>query len=115
MPRHAPGDRMDGELDLDIARLQQLHHLLQRMLGLGHRHAVARHHDDAVGILHPIDRILDRSRFDALLGRDCTGAFAAAAIGAEAAEDHVDDAAVHRPAHDVREDGAGESQPAHRR
>jgi hypothetical protein len=38
------------------------------MLGLRHRHAVARHDDDRLGVLHQEGRVLGRARLDRLVG-----------------------------------------------
>ena len=97
---------MDGVLDLDAFLLEQVGHLAQRVLGLGHRHAVAGHDDHRLGVLHDVGRVLRRAGLD-------RAALAAArrrrrrpAVAAEAAEDDVEDRAVHALAHDVGQDRA---------
>ena len=46
MARHAARDRVDGIFDSTPCCLQHVGHFAQRVLGLRHRHAVARHDDD---------------------------------------------------------------------
>ena len=41
VPRHAARDRMDRVFDVDAFLLQQITHFAQRVLGLGHGHAMA--------------------------------------------------------------------------
>ena len=105
MARHPARDRVDGVFHLDALLLQLVGHFTKRVLGLGHRHAVARHDDDLGGVLHDEGRILGRALFDRarLLGAAGTGRRIASA---EAAQNHRDEAAVHALAHDVAEDGA---------
>ena len=45
--RHAAGHRVDGELHVDAAARQHVVQLADLVLRLRHRHAVARHDDDA--------------------------------------------------------------------
>ena len=80
--------------DLDALLLELVGHLAQRVLRLRHRHAVARHDDDLLRVLHDEGGVLGRAELDRPL-------LAAAAAGrrdlaAEAAEDHRDEDAVHR-------------------
>ena len=103
MAGHAPRHRMDGIFDGDARLLQMIGHFAQRMLGLRHRHAIARHDDDRARILHDEGGIIGR----ALLDRPRFGpARRSRRLAAEAAEDDADEGAVHALAHDVGEDGA---------
>ena len=61
---HAAGDRMDGVFHLDALLLQHVGHLAQRVLGLRHRHAVARHDDHLRGVLHHEGGVLGRALLD---------------------------------------------------
>ena len=62
MPRHAAGDRVDGELHRDAALLQLVVQLAHLVLGLRHRHAVARDDDDQARLLEDLRRAFDRLR-----------------------------------------------------
>ena len=70
---HAAGDGMDGVADIDALVLQQVGHLAQRMLRLGHRHAVAGHDDDGRRVLHDERGILRRTRLDRAVSRRPAG------------------------------------------
>ena len=76
--------------------------VLFRDYGLRHRHAVAGDDDDAVGVVERAgDAVgVDGDHLALDLHRRARGA-------AEAAQDHRDEAAVHRLAHDVAEDRTG--------
>ena len=104
MTRHAAGHRVNGVFDLDACLFQAIRHFAQRMLRLGHSHAVARDDDDLLGILHQEGRILGRTQLHRLL-------FAVArrtrGLPAEAAENDADKGAVHALTHDVRQDRTG--------
>ena len=89
--------------DLDAGLLELVAHLAQRVLGLRHGHAVARHDDDLGGVLHHVGGVLGRAELDRLL---LAAAGRASDLAAEATEDDRDEAAVHPLAHDVGEDGA---------
>ncbi len=105
MARHSPCDWVDGVFDLDALLLEHLGHLAQRVLRLRHRHAVARDDDDLLGLLEHEGGV----RGAALLVGALLARLAAArcrVAGAETARDHREEAAVHRPAHDVAEDRA---------
>ena len=52
VPRHAPGDRMNGVFHFNAFFFQTVRHLFQGVLGLGDRHAVSRHHDHFAGVAH---------------------------------------------------------------
>jgi hypothetical protein len=88
-PGMRPGDRVDRVAHADPLLLQQVGHLAQRVLGLRHRHAVARHDDHRGRVLHDERRILGAALLDRLL---LLGAARRdrAALGAEAAEDDVE-------------------------
>ena len=110
MPRHAAGDRMNGEPHIDAALGQLIVQFLHAVLGLGHRHAVAGDDHDQVGLLHDLGRAFGRFAFDGL-------GLAAGGLRlhlAERAEQHVGERAVHRPAHDDRQDQAARSRRAPR-
>jgi hypothetical protein len=49
--RHAAGHRVDGVLDVDATLLEQLGQVADGVLGLGHRHTVARDHDHGPGVV----------------------------------------------------------------
>jgi hypothetical protein len=49
--------------------LQLVGHFAQRVLGLRHRHAVARHDDDLRGVLHHEGRIVGRALLDRTVSR----------------------------------------------
>ena len=69
--------------------LELVGHLAQRMLRLGHRHAVARHDDDLLRVHHQEGGIVGRTlldrALDAVVGRGRR-------LAAEAAEDDRDEA-----------------------
>ena len=65
VPGHAAGDRVDRVLDLDALGLEQVGHLLDRVLGLRDGQAVAGHHDHLVGVGHLDRRVRGRGRLDA--------------------------------------------------
>ena len=103
---------MDGKAHLLALGPQAARQLRDRLLRLRHRHAVARHDHDAVGLLQGGGHAIGIDG-DLLAGNrhHRTGG------GAKAAEDHADEAAVHRLAHDVAQDrtrgadqGAGDDQ-----
>ena len=58
---HAARDRVDRVFDADALFLEQVAHLAQRVLRLGHRHAVAGDDDDLLGLLHQEGRVLGRA------------------------------------------------------
>ncbi len=94
---------MDGELHLDALFFQHVGHFAQRVLGLRNGHAVTRNDDHLFRLFQHeggIGRtaLLVRALFARLAGS------AAAIICAKPACDYRDEAAVHRPAHDVAED-----------
>ena len=60
MPRHPPRHRVDGVLDLPAPPLDQVGQLAHRVLRLRHRQAVARHHDDELGVAELHCGVLDR-------------------------------------------------------
>ena len=86
------------------AFFKEVGHFAEGMLRLRHRHAVARHDDDRGRVLHDIGGVVGGAGLDrALLLGSRNGC---AALGAETAEDDVDDRAVHALAHDVGQDRA---------
>ena len=78
------------------------------MLRLRHRHAVARHDDDRAGVLHDESGVLGRAGAHRLVAAGAA-TYGPRDLAAEAAEDDVEDRAVHPLAHDVAEDGARRS------
>ena len=60
MPGHPPGDGVDDELDLGAVGLQRSGELLDRVLGLGDRHAVAGDEDDLLGGLEHEEGLVGR-------------------------------------------------------
>ena len=101
MPRHPAGHRVNRVLDRRAPFLQGIRQFADGVLGLGHRQAVAR--DDH----HPI-RSLEHHRD--LIGAGALHLAGVDVVGvhgrrrAQAAEQHADEGAVHRLAHDRRED-----------
>ena len=96
---------MDGVLHLDAFFLQQLAHLTQHMLGLGHGHAVTRDDDHLLGILHQEGGVIGRALFPGLVA--IVGAASRGRrLTAKAAQDHREEGAVHALAHDVGQDRA---------
>ena len=65
--RHAAGDGVNGVFDLDAFLLEMVGHLAQRVLGLRHRHAVARHDDDLLRVLHDVGGVFGRAELDRTL------------------------------------------------
>ncbi len=103
MSRHAPGHGVDRELHLHALLGQRVEHLPHRVLGLGDGHAIAGHDDDLLRVLEEIGGILGRAPLDGLL----LLLFGRHGHLAEASHDHGQEGTVHRPAHDVGENGAG--------
>ena len=106
MPRHAPGDRVDGELHLHALGLEELRHLAHRVLGLRDGHPVARHDHDLRRVGHLHRGVRGRGRADGLVAV-VAGAAARGHDAAEPARDDRRDRAVHRLRHEVRQDRAG--------
>ena len=107
MAGHTAGHGVDGVFDVHAFLLEQIRHLAQHLLRLRHRHAIARHHDDLLGVLHHIGRVFRAAGLDRRTVAIATTARARhAAIRAKAAQQHIDDRAVHPLAHDVGENGA---------
>ena len=105
MARHPAGDRVDREPDVHAFLLEGVGKLADLVLRLGHGHAVAGHDHDAAGHLHDLGRLVGRGRAHV--------AVLAAGLGhalielPERPEEHVAERAVHRAAHDDRQDQAG--------
>ena len=87
---------------------QELGDLVERVLRLGDRHAVAGHDDHALGVAAGSRAVSAAVTLFDLALRVAARALGGrrALVGAEAAEDHAQERAVHRPAHDVAEDRA---------
>ena len=98
MPGHATRDRVDTKVDLTAILFQQLGEFFHHMLCLRYRHAIARDDDDAIGFIqsrrNPICVNRHLLAFHRHLRTSCS---------AKAAKDHADKRAVHRFAHDVRQ------------
>ena len=103
VPRHSPGDGMNGEFHLAAAGLDLLGQLADLVLGMGDRHAVAGDHDHAAGIGKLNGRIFNRDAADRFAFQRF-GRAARRRAAAERAEQHVRERAVHCPAHEDRED-----------
>ena len=93
---------MDGELHLHAFLGQGVVQLADAVLGLGHGHAVAGDDDHGPGGRHDLGGVFGRGA----LGRALLGAALAGLNLPESAEQHVGERAVHRLAHDDREDQA---------
>mmetsp|Transcript_21690 Transcript_21690/g.63392 ORF Transcript_21690/g.63392 Transcript_21690/m.63392 type:complete len:536 (+) Transcript_21690:104-1711(+) len=104
LARHPASDGVDGELRLDAARAQLARDLGDRVLRLGHREAVPWHDDHALGRQQPLG---ERVRTRLGVRRVALHLARAALVCLERLEKHGADVAVHRDAHDVRQDGAG--------
>ena len=97
-----PATGMDGELHFDAALGELIVQLANPMLGLRHGHAVAGNDHDERGLLQNLRGAFDGFFFVRTF-------FAAGSRGlhlAECAEQHIRERAVHRPAHDDRQDQA---------
>jgi len=105
VPRHAAGDRVDRVLHGHAHVRQLLGQLHQRVLRTGHRQAVAGNDDHGVGVGQQEGGVVGRTGLHVALQLRARRA-AGIGVGTEAAEDHVEERAVHRLAHDVREDRA---------
>ena len=105
MARHAACHRMDGVFDFNAFLLEQIGHFTQHLLRLRHRHAIARHHDDLLRILHHIGRVFRAAGLHGrAIPRRATSGHGAT-FGTEATQQHIDDAAVHALTHDVGQNG----------
>ena len=105
MAGHAACHRMDGVFDINAFLLEQIGHFTQHLLRLRHRHAIARHHDDLLRILHHIGRIFRAAGLDRRAIRRRATSGHGATFRPEATQKHIDDAAVHALTHDVGQNG----------
>ena len=105
-PRHAAGDRMDRETDIDVLGAQHLRDLRDGVLRLGDGHAVADDDDDAFRARERLDRFFDRGLGD--FSFHLVGAFCRR-DGRDSAEEDVGERSVHGNAHDVRQDRAADA------
>ena len=113
--RHPAGDGMDRVADLDAALLEQVGQLAHVVLGLRHGHPVSGYEDDLVRVgQHDGDVVGARRADGAAVGIGCRSRGARADL-AERAEQDVGDRAVHRPAHEHREQrsGGADEHPTH--
>ncbi len=93
---------MDGEPDLDLGSKQQFDELIELLLALGRREAIARHDDDALGVAH-LDPGVGRFR-GPFCSRD--GAVTRLHRSSEVGEEDVGDRAVHGLGHEQGEQQA---------
>ena len=100
---HAAGHRMDGELDRDPRRLQQLDELVELLLALRDREAIARHDDDLFGVAHEDAGVACLDRLEAALD------LALLVLGAspKLVKSTLRHRAVHRLRHQQRQQHAG--------
>mmetsp|Transcript_27536 Transcript_27536/g.90285 ORF Transcript_27536/g.90285 Transcript_27536/m.90285 type:complete len:538 (-) Transcript_27536:344-1957(-) len=105
LPRHAARHRVDGEAQVDALGAELLCDLRHRVLPVCDGETVPRHHDHLLGRLEVLDRRLDVG--EGRLALEDHRLAAAGGRGAVPAQQHRHDVAVHRDAHDVRQDGAG--------
>mmetsp|Transcript_37577 Transcript_37577/g.58695 ORF Transcript_37577/g.58695 Transcript_37577/m.58695 type:complete len:982 (-) Transcript_37577:453-3398(-) len=112
LPRHAAGDGVDAEDDLDAVVAEDLHQVGDGVLRLGHRQAVPGHDAHLLGVRQVLRHrgvVHDGGLAHHLHGRP---------LGRlpVAAQQHAADVAVHRVAHHVGEHGArGADERAHHR
>ena len=105
MARHPAGDGVDGVLHFDALALQEVRHLADLVLRLRHGEPVAGDDDDFLRVAHQDRRVVGRRLADGQAFLDIAGTGAGRAVAAaEAAEEDVRERAVHRVAHDPRED-----------
>mmetsp|Transcript_14374 Transcript_14374/g.18517 ORF Transcript_14374/g.18517 Transcript_14374/m.18517 type:complete len:253 (-) Transcript_14374:832-1590(-) len=102
---HPSGNRVDRVGNFNAFFLKLVAHLFQSVLGLRHRHAVARNDDHFRSVLHDEGRVFSRSTLERTL-------FLAARsrrsiVAAKAAQDDRDEAPVHAFTHDVGQDRTG--------
>ena len=104
MARHAARHRVDRITDVDTLLLEHLGHLRQRVLRLRDRHAVARHDDHAVCLLHDEGGVLGRTLAHCSIAQVFHSG--RRGLSAEPAENDADERPVHSAAHDVAQDRA---------
>src|SRR5690606_29268333 len=97
--RHTTGNRVDGKRHVHALLLQQLHELVQLVLGLGDRQTVARNDDYLAGVVHGDGGI---GSISWLHGAFDITVFTAV-ITAKLAEDNIADRTVHRLGHHQRQ------------
>ena len=102
MAGHAAGDGVNRVANVDALGDQLLRHLFHRVLRARDGEAVSRNDDHALGVAEQERDVFRRTRPHLLLLGGCSRAFGRA----EPAEDHADERAVHRLAHDVGQDRA---------
>mmetsp|Transcript_55869 Transcript_55869/g.104824 ORF Transcript_55869/g.104824 Transcript_55869/m.104824 type:complete len:353 (+) Transcript_55869:434-1492(+) len=103
---HPPSHGMNGEARVDFPFLQEGGNVGHGPLRLGHRHAVARHNHDLLGIQKEIGHCLWLG-FPVLL--DLNGTLLLGRRHSHAAEDDIHDIAVHGITHDLRQDRSAEA------
>ena len=105
MSGHTASDGVDTILDRAPTLLNEIRQLPDIVLGLGHRQAVSRHHDDAAGVRQHRGRVLgSHLTHRAVPVRPSTTRRNHLRAGAERAKQHVGQRPVHRLAHDFGED-----------
>mmetsp|Transcript_81032 Transcript_81032/g.188261 ORF Transcript_81032/g.188261 Transcript_81032/m.188261 type:complete len:472 (-) Transcript_81032:95-1510(-) len=111
LARHAASNGVHAKLQVDLVVAQQARNLTHSSLGTRHRHAVAWHNKHLLSVG---EHLRDGSHIGlrVLLG-SAVGPFGSGS-SVDAAEEHVEDVAVHGVAHDLGEDRAAEAdQRAH--
>ena len=106
MARHAPGDRVNGELHLHTPVLQQRHEVADDVLGLGSGHPIAGDDDHSPAAIHEQRHVVRRSRLYPP-GIDVIGLGRGGYLCTHASEYHVSHRAVHGPAHQDGENEPG--------
>ncbi len=106
MTGHTACNGVDGIPHVHSFSLEHVTHLAQCVLGLRDGHPIARHNDDLAGVLHDEGGVVSVAATHGALALGASGTGRAAAGGAEAAKQDVEDRAVHPLAHHVRQDGA---------
>jgi len=99
MPGHTTGDRVDRILHRHTVFGELVCKFLQRMLGARHCKTVAWNNNQAFGVTHHKCGIVGRPRSDGPLGR--SSLLRSGRLRTETPEDHAEEGAVHRLAHDV--------------
>ena len=103
---------MDGEAHVGALLAQELGDLVDRVLRLRHRHAVARHDDDALARRRSRSAVSSAPRSAVTSPAGCRRRrqpLPRLRAAPKPPKDHAQERAVHRAAHDVAEDRAARS------